>query len=357
MEEKKNTMTFEDAEGNLEKLLKDARTKIIKKLQKENTKGLVIKSQGGQEQNNKNDRNLHFWIETKYYGVEYVINLFYNEIDTNSGNGYANVGRIMFTKDYVTNRKESISSNKIIKEYGNWYSDGKKTEFIFNSYKWINKVEYMNEVSASDFINEKWITVDDILKSDSSKTEELVKAFIEFVKSESKRKKLYIVKMLTVGFSSPHLLKLNRTTKHLEYYRLSTDNAILHDYYPIRKDFDSSDYLMYEKEKEFPCIWGGGDTPTPEGSFQIEKVSEAHEEYISGYYTGHDKVKFFGYLVVFEDYFIHSNLYTEEATQDTFEQMKHINGAEEHSSGCIRLTQEDLDWLVKNVEVGTTVVM
>lgn len=69
MEEKKNTMTFEDAEGNLEKLLKDARTKIIKKLQKENTKGLVIKSQGGQEQNNKNDRNLHFWIETKYYGV------------------------------------------------------------------------------------------------------------------------------------------------------------------------------------------------------------------------------------------------------------------------------------------------
>ena len=105
------------------------------------------------------------------------------------------------------------------------------------------------------------------------------------------------------------------------------------------------------------CIWGGGDTPIPEGIFQIEKVSEAHEEYVSGYYTGHDKVKFFGYLVVFEDYFIHSNLYTEEATQDTFEQMKHINGAEEHSSGCIRLTQEDLDWLVKNVEVGTTVVM
>lgn len=169
-------------------------------------------------------------------------------------------------------------------------------------------------------------------------------------------KKLYIIKKIS-RFPSPHLLKLNRTTKHLEYYRLSTDNAILHDYYPIRKDFDSSDYLMYEKEKEFPCIWGGGDTPTPEGIFQIEKVSEAHEEYISGYYTGHDKVKFFGYLVVFEDYFIHSNLYTEEATQDTFEQMKHINGAEEHSSGCIRLTQEDLDWLVKNVEVGTTVVM
>lgn len=167
----------------------------------------------------------------------------------------------------------------------------------------------------------------------------------------------YVIKREKREPQSKHLLKLNRTTKHLEYYRLSTDNAIFHDYYPIRKDFDASDYLMYEKEKEFPCIWGGGDTPTPEGIFQIEKVSEAHEEYVSGYYTGHDKVKFFGYLVVFEDYFIHSNLYTEEATQDTFEQMKPVNGAEEHSSGCIRLTQEDLDWLVKNVEVGTTVVM
>lgn len=182
---------------------------------------------------------------------------------------------------------------------------------------------------------------------------------VAFVKKNYiNEKQLYVVrKEEAIQSSSPHLLKLNRTTKHLEYYRLSTDNAILHDYYPIRKDFDASDYLMYEKEKEFPCIWGGGDTPTPEGIFQIEKVSEAHEEYVSGYYTGHDKVKFFGYLVVFEDYFIHSNLYTEEATQDTFEQMKPVNGAEEHSSGCIRLTQEDLDWLVKNVEVGTTVVM
>ncbi len=188
---------------------------------------------------------------------------------------------------------------------------------------------------------------------DDSDINVVVEEFWKYIKS--KKKELYIIKKSSL--QSPHLLKLNRITKHLEYYRLSTDNAILHDYYPIRKDFDSSDYLMYEKEKEFPCIWGGGDTPPPEGIFQIEKVSEAHEEYVSGYYTGHDKVKFFGYLVVFEDYFIHSNLYTEEATQDTFEQMKHINGAEEHSSGCIRLTQEDLDWLVKNVEVGTTVVM
>ena len=28
-----------------------------------------------------------------------------------------------------------------------------------------------------------------------------------------------------------------------------------------------SDYLMYEKEWEFPCIWGGGETLTPEGIF------------------------------------------------------------------------------------------
>ena len=197
--------------------------------------------------------------------------------------------------------------------------------------------------------------------------ENLAQEFVEFIRrcerddggleKPENTKELYIMKKTAIDFPASCLIKLNRSTKHLEFYHLSTDNSILHDYYPIRKDFDSSDYLMYEKEKEFPCIWGGGDTPTPEGIFQIEKVSEAHEEYVSGYYTGHDKVKFFGYLVVFEDYFIHSNLYTEEATQDTFEQMKPVNGAEEHSSGCIRLAQKDLDWLVENVEVGTTVVM
>ncbi len=202
------------------------------------------------------------------------------------------------------------------------------------------------------------------VKCEIKNIKKIAELFVEFIdrcristEKQNQKHRVYIVKKNNISFSSPHLLKLNRTTKHLEYYRLSTDNTILHDYYPIRKDFDSSDYLMYEKEKEFPCIWGGGDTPTPEGIFQIEKVSEAHEEYVSGYYTGHDKVKFFGYLVVFEDYFIHSNLYTEEATQDTFEQMKPVNGAEEHSSGCIRLAQEDLDWLVENVEVGTIVVM
>ncbi len=30
---------------------------------------------------------------------------------------------------------------------------------------------------------------------------------------------------------------------------------------------------------------------------------------------------------------------------------------DDHTSGCIRVKQEELDWLVENVDVGTTVVM
>lgn len=66
---------------------------------------------------------------------------------------------------------------------------------------------------------------------------------------------------------SKYLLKLNRPSHSLELYRKSSDNSVLHNYYPICEDIDMSDYLMYEKEWEFPCIWGGGETLTPEGIF------------------------------------------------------------------------------------------
>lgn len=103
------------------------------------------------------------------------------------------------------------------------------------------------------------------------------------------------------------------------------------------------------------CIYGGEKSPTPTGIFQVEKKST--EEYISGYYPELDQVKFFGYLVIFEDYFIHSDLYAADVTKETLEENEPVSKGDTSTSGCIRISQEDLDWLLENVEVGTPVIM
>lgn len=194
----------------------------------------------------------------------------------------------------------------------------------------------------------------------------IIDDFINFIKEKEKHyalletrkpQDLYIIHKSSVDAATKHLLKLNRKTESLELYMRAENNVVLHDYYDIRKDFDSSDYYMYEMVNSFPCIFGGQNTPTPSGIFKIKKVSKEREEYISGYHPEYQNVKFFGYLVIFEDYFIHSNMYLEEVTKDTLDEAETISKADEHTSGCIRVSQTDLDWLVKNIKEGTTVIM
>lgn len=159
---------------------------------------------------------------------------------------------------------------------------------------------------------------------------------------------------------TPILLKLNRETNELEVYQKEEQNPnqVLHNKYSIRDDFDPTDeYAMCVLLKTYPCIFGGGQTPTPVGTFKISKVSSKREEYVSGYHPEHDTVKFFGYMIIFEDYFIHSNMYLSDATSETFEKQETISKADEHTSGCIRVSQEAIDWLVENVQEGTTVIM
>lgn len=165
---------------------------------------------------------------------------------------------------------------------------------------------------------------------------------------------MYIVRKETENQASKYLLKLDRVAGKLEIYR-KADNSILNEHYSIRSDFDSSDYMMYEKMKSMKCIFGGEKSPTPEGIFKIEKKSP--EEYISGYYPDRKNVKFFGYLVIFEDYFIHSDLYTADVTRETMRDNQPLSRQDTHTSGCIRVSQQELDWLVENIELGTTVIM
>ena len=165
---------------------------------------------------------------------------------------------------------------------------------------------------------------------------------------------MYIVKRKFENQGTNYLLKLNRTDHKLEVYQ-KADNSVLNEHYSIRPDFDVSGYTMYEKLKSIDCIFGGEKSPTPKGIFKVENKSA--EEYLSGYYPKRGQVKFFGYLVIFEDYFIHSDLYDAEVTRETMRDNQPLSRQDTHTSGCIRVSQQELDWLVENIELGTTVIM
>lgn len=152
------------------------------------------------------------------------------------------------------------------------------------------------------------------------------------------------------------LLKLNRQAHQLEVYK-KADGQALRKNYSIRKDFVPCEYTIYEKIKEMPCLFGREDSPTPYGVFDIVKKSKVKEEYISGYHKKYERIKFFGYLVIFEDYFIHSDLYMDRVTSETFEQAEPISNGDTGTAGCIRVSQKNVEWLLENIEVGTTVIL
>lgn len=185
--------------------------------------------------------------------------------------------------------------------------------------------------------------------------------FLKFIKSNEKRilysNKSFIIFKAIVADADAHLLKLNRETQKLEVYR-KVSNEKIREHYSIRENFDSSNHVIFEIEKIFDCIFGSEKRPTPNGLFKIQNKSSG--EYISEYHPEYDKVKFFGYLVVFEDYYIHSDMYTVNVTKDIMgkdNNVESISKGDEFTSGCIRVSQEDADWLVENIEIGTTVIL
>ena len=152
------------------------------------------------------------------------------------------------------------------------------------------------------------------------------------------------------------LLKLNRQAHQLEVYK-KADGQALRKNYSIRKDFVPCEYTIYEKIKEMPCLFGREDSPTPYGVFDIVKKSKVKEEYIKKKKKKYERIKFFGYLVIFEDYFIHSDLYMDRVTSETFEQAEPISNGDTGTAGCIRVSQKNVEWLLENIEVGTTVIL
>lgn len=166
---------------------------------------------------------------------------------------------------------------------------------------------------------------------------------------------MYIISnnMLSKDSNNAFFMRLNREKSILEVYK-KCESSKLREEYPIRDDFDESDYTMYELYKEMKCIFGGeGKKRTPSGLFHI--YDKSNGEYRSSYYEDRDCVKFFGYLAIFEDYFIHSDLYDEYVSIENFRNVEPISKNDEHTAGCIRVAQDDLEWILKNVEIGSVV--
>ena len=164
----------------------------------------------------------------------------------------------------------------------------------------------------------------------------IAEAFIDFIDA-CDPKTTYIAhkSILSPVCSNQYYLKLNRAAQSLEVYE-QADNNTLRELYPLREDFDTSDYVLFTLKKH---------------------VSGLHEEYVSPYHPQHEQVKFFGYLAVFEDYFIHSNMYLKDATSGTFQAKEPVSEQDAHTSGCIRVPQEELDWLVANIPEKSIIEM
>ncbi|MBE5970674.1 MAG: L,D-transpeptidase [Lachnospiraceae bacterium] len=156
--------------------------------------------------------------------------------------------------------------------------------------------------------------------------------------------------------TSKYILKLDRINSKLCVFE-QLANEEIRKYYSLKSDYKLDGFAGFSLIKEFSCIFGGSKTPSPEGIFCI--LDKSHDEYVSSYY-GDEPVKFFGYFVIFEDYFIHSGLYTREADKTDFEaesKDKQIGANDSSTHGCIRVSKSDLLWLLNNIEIGTIVIL
>lgn len=215
---------------------------------------------------------------------------------------------------------------------------------------WLYEASVLNRKSKEYKEVEKWV-----LNKESIDIKKLRDETIKNILIWKNRNQILKKDFLSPTCSNQYYLRLNRTLQCLEVYE-KADSCALQELYPLRKDFDVSDYTLFGLKKMIPCIFGGeGRMRTPVGIFRIEHTSKLHEEYVSSYHPQHDQVKFFGYLAVFEDYFIHSDMYLMDAASDTFQQKEPLSEQDVHTSGCIRVLQEELDWLVEHVSEGTTI--
>ncbi|MGH4119333.1 hypothetical protein [Clostridium sp.] len=155
-------LTCADCIERLISLQKSAQKRIIEALQEHNNFNIprYDGKTGIGANTSKNDRRLFVWVPIYDKGNEYLITLFYSEIDKKSGNCHSQVGRIQFVKDIIPS-KYIGSPNSVLKE-GNDEKE-QPTVVEFCSYKWINSLDYMDGKYTKEMcLNKKWLTIDDV---------------------------------------------------------------------------------------------------------------------------------------------------------------------------------------------------
>lgn len=177
-------------------LLYKTRQKIVNELNNCNSEYISADKKGGRgrglSSKSSNDRRMYMWINTDYNNKEYVINLFKDEIDYRSGNCHSQIGRISFTKGYVTNKSKTTSPNVILKDIkGRCQTNADRTALIFNSRNWFDPIEYFENKDKNkikeQLANKHWISIDDILNNEEI-SEKLVVAFEKFIKEDQTAK-------------------------------------------------------------------------------------------------------------------------------------------------------------------------
>lgn len=125
-----------------------------------------------------NDRRVFAWVPIQAKDKEYLITLFYSEIDKKSGNCHSQIGRIQFVKDIIPSSYISSPNSVLIK--GN-DKKGQPTVVEFCSYKWENPLDYMDGKYTKEMcLNKKWITIDDVNRDDNVPTL-IAEAFEKFI--------------------------------------------------------------------------------------------------------------------------------------------------------------------------------
>lgn len=330
--------------SNLEsKKDKDVKVRMIKRINFDNQcyktdDNIIYISEGGGS-GGKLANGLFKYIVARKNGVQYTLNFMRFFIDKDN-NVNCILKSFQFDRSFGgnLNRESDICYPKSYRD-----QDNEK----------LKKLSRVNE--KKNFCFNPKIKIKDWSNVNEFELQNITDEFIKFINEVDS--KVYIVskRVLDDEIDNGYYVKLNREDSELEIYQ-RVDEKHLWNNYPIRENFDASNYVMFECVKSFSCIFGGEkDIRTPAGIFNIKKVSSS--EYISQYHPKFEFVKFFGYLVVFEDYYIHSDLYSMDVNIDDFREKESISLDDEHTSGCIRVLQDDLYWLIENIREGTTIEM
>ena len=162
-----------------------------------------------------------------------------------------------------------------------------------------------------------------------------------------------------------YYLKLDRQNKILKIYERTQNFDLVKRFYPLDKNFDIRNDAPFIFKEGVAVLFGGDEgSQTPKGIYKVQNVSKKHQEYKSGFNPNHPQVKMYGYIEIYEYYWIHSNMYVgDEINESTFmnhpENIVHGNSnadGSEHTSGCIRIpNQAKLDEIMEYIQPGDIV--